>query len=164
MKKIAALAGILALVSAGALSAHQDKAQMDAMKAEFAKCMMCKDFLPVFDQLMPVMQHEIVKLDNGMAMVCTVTDAQKVKLLHDVNAKMGASADACMKLSDADAQKQLCPMCQGIRSASKAGAVVSSGPTKTGTLLVLTSNDPKVQTQISALQQQCATMMAESSH
>ena len=164
MKKIAALVSILALVSASALSAHQDKAQMDAMKAEFAKCMMCKDFLPVFDQLMPVMQHEIVKLDNGMAMVCTVTDAQKVKLLHDVNAKMGASADACMNLSDADAQKQLCPMCQGIRSAAKAGAVVSSGPTKTGTLLVLTSNDPKVQTQISALQQQCATMMAESSH
>jgi hypothetical protein len=55
-------------------------------------------------------------------------------------------------------------MCQGIRSAAKAGAVVSSGPTKTGTLLVLTSSDPKVQTQISALQQQCAAMMAESSH
>ena len=163
MKRIVPLACIVALVAALPLWAGQDsKEQAEAMKAEFAKCMMCKNFLPVYDQLMPVMQHEVVQLDNGMAIVCTVPDAQKVKLLHEANAKVAATADACMKLTDAEATKQLCPMCQDIRTAAKAGAVVSNGKTKTGTLLVLSSADPKVRAQLASLQAKCATMMASS--
>src|SRR5262245_8533510 len=157
MRKIFVAASILALLAALPVWAGHtgDKAEMEAMKAEFGKCLMCKNFVPVFDQLMPVMQGEVVQLDNGMAMIHTVSDPAKVKLLHDVDAKLDQSAQACMALSDADAQKQLCSMCQDIRSVSKAGAVVAHGTTKTGDILVISSADPKVKAQVSALKTKC---------
>ena len=164
MKKVLLVVSVLCLMAMPLWAGHADKAQMETMKAEMAKCIMCKNMLPAFDQLMPVMQHEVVKLDNGMAMVCTVTDASKVKLLHEANAKMAANADACMALSDADAPKQLCTMCQDIRTVAKAGAVVGTGTTKNGTLLVLTSSDPKVQTQLASFQVKCAEKMTAGAH
>lgn len=162
MKKILLLAAALSCLLALPLAAGHDKAEMDAMKAEFGKCLMCKNFVPVFDELMPVMEHEIVKLDNGMAMVHTVKDPAKVKLLHEVNAKMQVSAGACMKLSDAEAKEQLCTLCQGVHGLAKAGAVVSSGTTKNGDMLVLTSSDPALQKQINGFEAKCTTMMAAS--
>lgn len=161
MKKLVVAASILAILAAMPVWAGKgmDKAQMEAMKAEFAKCMMCKNFLPVFDELMPVLQGEVVKLDNGMAMIHTVSDPTKLKLLHDVHAKMDVSGDACMALSDADAAKQLCTMCQDMRTLVKAGAQMSHGTTKTGDLMVLASADPKVVAQINGFQAKCATMM-----
>ena len=162
MKRLVVFAAILAALAAMPVWAGHtgDKAQMEAMKAEFGKCLMCKNFVPVFDQLMPVLQGEVVVLDNGMAMVHTVTDPTKVQLLHGVDAKLGETAPACMALSDADAAKQLCSLCQDIRSLSKAGAVVGHGTTKSGDMLVITSADPKVQAQIGSFKVKCATMMA----
>ena len=164
MKKLVAAASILALLAVLPVWAGHtgDKAEMEAMKAEFAKCLMCKNFVPVFDELMPVMQGEVVLLDNGMAMIHTVSDPAKVKLLHGVDAKLQTSATACMALSDADAQKQLCTLCQDIRTVSKAGAVVAHGTTKTGDILVISTLDPKVKTQVSALKTKCETMMTSS--
>ncbi len=167
MKKIVVAAALLTFLGTlPAWAGHDAKADMEAMKAEFSKCLMCKNFIPIMDTVMPVMQTEFVTLDNGMAMVHTVTDPAKVKLLHEVDAKMGESAKACMALSDADAPKQLCALCQDIRSCAKAGAQVSHGSTKSGDMLVVTSADPKVQAQITSLQAKYASMMASehSSH
>ena len=162
MKRFVVPVAVLALLAAIPVWAGHtgDKAQMDAMKAEFSKCLMCKNFVPVFDQLMPVLSGEVVVLDNGMAMVHTVSDPTKVQLLHGVDAKLGETAPACMALSDADAAKQLCSMCQDIRNLGKAGAMIGHGTTKSGDMLVITSADPKVQTQIGAFKVKCATMMA----
>jgi len=167
MRKIVVTATLLAFLGTWPAWAGSDhKADMEAMKAEFSKCLMCKNWIPIIDTVMPVMQTEFVTLDNGMAMVHTVSDPAKVKLLHEANAKMGESAKACMALSDADAPKQLCMLCQDIRSVAKAGAQVSHGSTKTGDMLVIASADPKVQAQISTLKAKCASMMASehSSH
>ena len=166
MRKFVVTAALLAFLGTIPAWAGSHDKDMSAMKAEFSKCLMCKNWVPIMDTVMPVMQAEIVTLDNGMAMVHTVTDPTKVKLLHEVDAKMGESAKACMALSDADATKQLCSLCQDIRACAKAGAQVSHGTTKTGDMLVIASADPKVQAQISTLKVKCATMMASehSSH
>ncbi len=162
MKKVLLWTAALSLLVALPLAAGEDKAQMEAMKAEFSKCMMCKNFVPVMGELLPVMENEIVKLDNGMAMVHSVKDPQKVKLLHDVHAKLAASGPACIALSDADAKTQLCSLCQDIRSLVKAGAQMSTGTTKSGDIMVLTSTDPVVQKQLTSFESKCATMMAAS--
>ena len=162
MKKFLLLGVLLTLVSAQPIWAdhHENKAQMGAMKEEFSKCMMCKHFVPVFDELMPVLQTEFVHLDGGMAMVHTVADPAKVKLLHQASSKMAETAGAAMQISDADAKTQLCPMCQEMRRLAHAGAQVSSGQTKNGDLVVLVSSDPEVQAQIAAFKGQCEAMMA----
>ena len=68
MKKRILFGVILGLVSLHPAWAdqHESKAQMEMLKAEFSKCMMCKNYVPVFDELMPVLQTEFVRLDNGM--------------------------------------------------------------------------------------------------
>lgn len=161
MRKLVLAATIVAVFAAMPVWAGHggDKAQMEAMKAEFAKCMMCKNFLPVFDDLMPVLHNEVVMLDNGMAMLHTVSDPAKTKLLHGVDAKMNESFGTCVALSDADAAKQLCTLCQDLRSLVKAGAQMSHGTTKSGDIMVLTTADPKVKAQLSSFQAKCATMM-----
>ena len=161
MKKLL-LGFVLVLVSMQTVWAdhHEGKAPMDAIKAEFAKCMMCKHYLPVFDELMPVLQTEFVQLDSGMIMVHTVTDPAKVKLLHGASSKLSETAGAAMQLSDAEAKKQLCGMCQEMRRLALAGAHVSSGLTKSGDVVVLLSDDPEVQAQIATFKGQCEAMMS----
>jgi hypothetical protein len=161
MKKLS-LVMILCLVSWQMAWAgqHEDKAQMEMIKAEFAKCMMCKNYLPVFDELMPVLQTEFVQLDGGMAMMHTVSDPDKVELLHQASAKLAETAGTAMQLSDEDAKTQLCMMCQEMRSLAHEGAQVTSGLTKNGDLVVLMSKDPKVQAQISTFKGHCEAMMS----
>lgn len=139
---------------------HENTSQMEMIKAEFSKCMMCKNYLPVFDELMPVLQTEFVHLDNGMVMVHTVTDPAKVEMLHQVNAKLAETAGPAMQLADADAKTKLCPMCQEIRHLAHAGAMISSGTTKSGDLVLVVSSDPEVQAEIVAFKGQCEAMMA----
>ena len=161
MRKILLFAAALSLMAMPLSAGSQaDKAHMEAMKAEFGKCMMCKNMVAVMDELMPVMDGEVVKLSNGMAMMHTVSDPTKVKLLHDADAKMAAAGEACMKLTDAEAKEQLCTLCQDIRGLVKAGATMSKGTTKNGDLMVLTSNDPVLQKQIAGFQAKCEMMTA----
>lgn len=161
MKKL--ILAVLVLLSSAHLGwagPNEGQPPMEAVKAEFARCMMCKHFLPVFDELIPVLHTEFVQLDSGMIMVHTVSDPEKVKLLHQVNRKMEESMNAVMQLSDADAKTQLCAMCQGMRQLTKAGAQLSSGLTKSGDVVVLLSSDPEVQKQIATFKGHCEAMMA----
>lgn len=153
--------GLVALHPAWA-DHHENASQMEMIKAEFSKCMMCKNYLPVFDELMPVLQTEFVHLDNGMAMVHTVTNPAKVEMLHQVSAKLAEVAGPAMQLSDAEAKTKLCAMCQEIHHLAHAGAMISSGTTKSGDLVLVVSSDPEVQAQIAAFKGQCEAMMAGS--
>jgi hypothetical protein len=65
-----------------------------------------------------------------------------------------------MTMTDEQARTQLCEFCQSVRGAAKAGARLSSGETRTGDMMVLTSSDPGVQAQLMTLQQKCAMMAA----
>lgn len=147
---------------AGTPAKTTDKAAgMAAMKAEMAKCAVCKNMAAHFDELAPVMTMEVVNLDNGVVIDHEVTDPSKVALFHSTCDAMGKAGEAAMKMTDAQAKTELCSFCQEMRSAGKAGARFSKGKTKTGDMMVLTSDDPKVQGQLTALGQKCAMMAGD---
>jgi len=161
-KKVLAIALFVvlafALVWAGDKSAA-NKAQMEAMKAEMMKCAVCKTMVPQLDAIGP-MKMEAVKLDNGLAIVHTVVNTKNVAAFQtacDATNKVGMAA---MSWTDEQAKTDLCPFCQDMRTAVKAGAQMSNGHTKKGTIMVLTSADPAVQAQLGTLHEKCAMMAA----
>ena len=106
------------------------------------------------------MKMEVAKLNDGIALMHSVTDPAKAATFHAVGKEMGTAGEACIAMTDEQAKTQLCEYCQGIRSVMKAGAKMSQGNTKMGDIMVLTSSDPAVQSQISALGEKCAMMAA----
>jgi hypothetical protein len=127
------------------------------MKAEMAKCAVCKHLAAKMDAIGP-MSHEVVRLDNGAAVIHTVKNPANVASLHAACEEMGKAGMACMKMTDAEAKTQLCPFCQDIRSAAMKGATISHGETKTGSMMVLASNDPAIQKDIAAFATKCEMM------
>jgi hypothetical protein len=132
--------------------------EMQQMMAEMMKCEVCKNLAMHMDVLGPVMKNEAVPLSDGMAEMHTITDPSKLQLFRDSCAAMNKAGAACMTMTDEEASQRLCSYCQGMRSAMKAGAHMSQGETKNGTLMVLTSSDPAVKTQIDGLFTKCAMM------
>ena len=120
----------------------------------------CKNMATHWDELAPVTTMEVVKLNDGIAMIHGVSDPAKVAKFH-ADCKLASTAgEATIAWSDEQAKTQLCEFCQEIRSAMKSGAKMSSGPTKLGDIMILTSSDPAVQTKLSALGDKCAAMSA----
>jgi hypothetical protein len=135
--------------------------KMAATKAAMMNCSVCKHMAIHMDELGPVMKMEVAKLNDGIAMMHSVTDPAKVETFHAVGKQMGAAGESCMAMTDEQAKTALCEFCQDIRSVMKAGAKMSQGDTKMGDIMVITSADAAVQAKISALGDKCA-MMAES--
>ena len=133
-------------------------ANMETMKTEMMKCAVCKNMAAHLDEIGPI-QSDVVKLNNGFAQIHSVP-AAKVATLQKACDEATKACQATVSMTDEQAKTQLCPMCQGIRDAMKAGAHMSQGKTKTGDMMVLTSTDPKVQSQIVALGDKCAMMAA----
>jgi len=167
MKRLIAAACVLALacsaVWAGdpakdAASKPMSAQHAEMMKAEMMKCAVCKHMAAHLDEIGPI-QTDVVKLNDGFAQIHNVPPA-KAAALHAACDEMSKAGEASLSMTDEQAKTQLCPMCQGIRDAMKAGAHMSQGKTKTGDMMVLTSTDPKVQSQIVALGDKCAMMAA----
>ena len=133
---------------------------MATMMAEMMKCDVCSHMASHISTLGPVMKMEVVHLNDGIAMMHSVTDPTKMDEFRAVNAEMHTAGAACMTMSDADAKTHLCSTCQEIRANVKAGATMSAGETKNGDIMVLTSSDPAVQKRLSDFGAKCA-MMAE---
>jgi len=133
-------------------------AHMATMQAEMAKCTVCKHMAAHMDEMGP-MKMESVQMNNGLALMHSVEPA-KADVFHKAAGEMAEAGGACMTMTDAQAKEQLCSFCQDMRGVMKAGAKMSSGMTKTGDLMVITSDDPAVQTKIAALGQKCAMMSA----
>lgn len=137
------------------------KPTMEAMKAEMMKCTVCKPMAMHMDEIGP-MGMESVKLNDGLTMSHWVKseDPKKIAAYHAAVDEMSKAGEACMKMTDAQAKTDLCEFCQGIHSAMKAGAHMSMGKSRKGDVMVLTSADPAVQAQLSAMQEKCAMMAA----
>lgn len=133
--------------------------KMQAMKAEMMKCAVCKNIAAHMDEIGP-MKAEVVRLNDGVAMVHNVTDPSKLTVYRTASAATHKAGEACMDMTDEQAKTQLCSFCQDIRSSMKAGAKMSVGDTKMGDMMVLTSADPAVQTKLSALAEKCEMMSA----
>jgi hypothetical protein len=159
MKRILAVICMLMLcTSAWAGDAAKGK-QMETMKAEMMKCAVCKHIAMHMDEIGPI-QTEVIHLNDGMAMTHTVAP-EKMSVFQAASAECSKAGMASMSLTEEQAKTQLCPLCQGIRSAVKAGATLSQGNTKNGDIMVLTSSDPKTQMQLTDLGQKCAMMIGE---
>ncbi len=167
MKKLLAVACLAVLVACPAVageghdhSKHAGGApDMAAIKAEMMKCAVCKNYAPHMEEIMPVMKSEVVALDHGMAITHTITDPSKVATWHEVMAGMSKAGEACMAMSDADRKAALCDHCESFTDLMKAGATMSNGNTKDGSLMVLTSSDPALQEKIAETRMECAKMM-----
>jgi hypothetical protein len=134
--------------------------KMAAMKAEMMKCAVCKNMAMKMDEIGP-MTSDVAKLNDGVALMHGVKDMSKLPIYRAASKATADAGNACMTMTDEQAKTQLCSYCQEMRSAMKAGAKMSQGETKNGDIMVLTSSDPAVQAQLSALADKCK-MMAES--
>jgi len=132
--------------------------QLEMMKAEMAKCAVCKNLAAHLDEIGPI-NMEVAKLNDGVAIMHSVP-AAKVATFQKACEEMDKAGEACMTMTDEQAKTQLCPMCQDMRSVMKAGGKMSTGMTKHGDIMVLTSTDPTVQAQINSLGEKCAMMAA----
>jgi hypothetical protein len=135
--------------------------EMAAHQAELMKCDVCKHMVPHLASLGPVMTMDYAQLNDGVAMMHGVSDPAKLDEYRKMSEEMSAAGEACMSYTDAEAESQLCEMCQTMRSAMQAGARMSMGPTKMGDVMVLTSEDPAVQKQLTKLGQQCEMIMSQ---
>jgi len=109
---------------------------------------------------MPVMTTEVVKMDNGMAIVHHISDAKVVPTFQAACSEMAAAGKACTTMTEAEWKAALCDHCEQMMALVQSGASIGSGNTKDGTMLVLTSSDPAVQTKIANFEMQCEQMMA----
>ncbi len=149
-----------ALVWAGDKKAA-NTAQMDAMKAEMMKCAVCKNVAMNMDEIGP-MGMEAAKLNDGLAIRHWVksADAKKVAAFHTACNAANQAGQTTLSWTDEQAKTDLCQFCQDMRTAMKAGAHMSYGDTKNGSMMILTSSDPAVQAQLGTLHEKCAMMAA----
>jgi hypothetical protein len=134
--------------------------KMQEMKAAMMKCAVCKNMATHWDELAPVMTMEVAKLNDGIAMIHGVSDPSKVAMFHADCKLTSTAGEATMAWTDEQAKAQLCDFCNEIRTVMKSGAKMSSGPTKMGDIMIITSADPAVQAKITALGDKCAAMAA----
>lgn len=143
------------------MTMHAGGDEMAAHMAEMMKCDVCKHMAPHLATLGPVMTMDYAQLNDGVAIMHGVSDPAKLDEYRKMSAEMETAGQACMNLTDAEAGTHLCEMCQTMRSAMKAGARMSMGPTKMGDVMVLTSDDPAVQKQLMELGKQCDMIMSQ---
>jgi hypothetical protein len=87
-----------------------------------------------------------------------VKNPAKAAAFHAACKETEAAGMASMSMTDDQAKTDLCPMCQDMRSAMKAGAKMSMGETANGGIMVMTSSDPAVQKSLAAISEKCAMM------
>ena len=159
MKKLVSLALILGLASIALAGDTKDAAKpnMAAMMAEMNKCAVCKNMASKMDAIGP-MSMEVVNLNNGMAISHSVKDMSKLPIYHAASDACAKAGQACATMTDAQVKTDLCSFCQEIHGVMKSGGNMSMGKTKTGDLMVITSNDPAVQKRITGMAEKCAMM------
>jgi hypothetical protein len=154
MVRIAAFA--LGLAAAAALAGD---AAHDAEMAEYMNCTICKHMMVQMETLGPVMKHEMIAMDDGLAMYHWVTDDTKAALLHEVTDKMHAAGMETKDWTEAQAKEHLCKFCEGFHGLLSAGAHMSKGRSTNGDLMVITSPDPAVQAKIAAYHKEMSQEM-----
>jgi hypothetical protein len=146
--------------SASSSASSMGAEHMQAMKAEMMKCAVCKNMAVNMDELGPVMRMDVAKLNDGCAIVHSVTDPSKAAKFHATCDAMYKAGETAKTMTDEQAKTQLCSFCQEMRSTMKAGAKLSHGNTEMGDVMVLTSSDPVVAARIDGIATQCQMMAA----
>lgn len=152
---------VAAVVWAGDTKKDMAGSPMEAMKAEMMKCSVCKHIGMHMDEIGP-MGSESIQLNDGVMIRHWVksSDPKKIEAFHAACGACSKAGEESMALTDDKAKAELCGFCLGIRAAVKAGAHMSQGMTKDADVMVMTSSDPAVQSQLAELHKQCQMMMA----
>jgi len=169
MKKVLlASLGLVVMVALLAWAGGEKKTQqmsmdMDVMKAEMAKCDFCKTMLPYMDQAWcQGMQHEVYNLKNGALFIHafpTATEKEMVEI-HKMSNAMEVAASALEKKTAKELEGKVCSHCQEWFSVMKDGAKDEWVLTKTGSVGLVTSDNPKTVTKIHAFAEKTRQMFA----
>jgi hypothetical protein len=117
-------------------------------RVEMQKCAVCK-YLAEKPELMEKMTWETHKIDNGMISVASAPKEAKDEF-HAVHEKM-MQAVAKVKADQQQGKPvELCSYCESMSDLMKAGAKQENVDTATGTVCLVTSNDPAVVQKIHA--------------
>lgn len=134
-------------------------AEKDPM-ADMMSCKICKTMAPNMATFAPVMTSEVVKMENGMAIIHHISDPKVVPTFQATCAEMSAAGKACTTMTETEWKAALCDHCEQIMALVQGGASIGTGNTKDGSMLVLTSADPTTQTKIAGFEMQCEQSMA----
>jgi hypothetical protein len=148
-----------AVLAIAAVTAPAGAGEHADMMTQFMNCDVCKNLAVHMEELGPVMKHEFIALNDGVAMHHWITDPAKVALYHEASAKMTEAGNACMSYTEEQVKQKLCACCQGIHALMAAGAEMSLGQSADGDLMVLTADDPAVQTSIAEWSAKMQQMM-----
>ncbi|HET9887909.1 MAG TPA: hypothetical protein VFR10_10380 [bacterium] len=166
MKRVFALVCICLVSASLAIAGGPEKkaatgaaAEKDPM-AEMMSCKICKAMAPHMAEFGPVMTSEVVKMENGMAIIHHISDPKVVPTFQATCAEMSAAGKACMTMTEAEWKAGLCDHCEQIMGLVQSGAAIGTGNTKDGSMLVLTSADAATQTKIAGFEMQCEKMMS----
>src|SRR5574341_207915 len=163
MKKVLLLGLSLVLMTAFLVWAGGEQKQtqqmspeqmMAQMKADFAKCEVCKTMIPYMDQVWwMAMKHEVHNLKNGALFIHSYPEATEKELvdIHTMCRSMETAGAGLKKMSAKEKEGKLCPHCQGWYSVCKAGANDEMVLTKTGSIELITSDNPKTVEKIHAM-------------
>lgn len=150
MKKVVSLillAGFLVLGTLILAMAGEKKQMghmnMEQMKAEMSKCMVCKNIIPHMDKTWGKVNHEVYDLKNGMMMVNTVTDKAILPDYKAMCTSMSTALNEYKKLSEAEAKAKGCEHCQKLHKLGKSGAEFETVQTENGSIMILTTNKPE---------------------
>jgi hypothetical protein len=144
------------------VGSHHGK-DMAAMQADMMSCKICKAMAPNIATFAPVMSSEVVKMDNGMAIIHHISDPKVVPTFQAACAEMATAGKSCKTMTEAEWKAALCDHCEQMMALVHSGAAIGSGNTKDGTMVVLTSADPAVQSKIATFEMQCEQMMGSKS-
>lgn len=168
MKKVLlASLGLVVMVALLAWAGGEQKPQMsmdmDAMKAEMSKCGFCKEMLPYMEQAWCMnMKHEVHNLKNGALFIHAYPTATEAELteIHKMCNAMEKTSAGLEKMTAKQLEGKVCAHCQEWFSIMKDGATDEWVLTKTGSVGIVTSDNPKTVTKIHALAEKTRQMFA----
>jgi hypothetical protein len=137
----------IVLAAAAAVQAFDDTAK------PANNCTVCAAWA-AYPVMMQGVKPESYNIQNGVAMLMTVTDPAKVAEFHQAWDQCKVEMDKATKMSKADAQSHLCAMCQGYYNVTREGAQWDCVKTESGVLCLLTAKKAKL---VTAIQNQAAT-------
>jgi len=138
---------------------------MTQMKADFAKCEMCKSMIPYMEQAWWMnMKHEVHNLKNGALFIHAFPTATEKELtdIHKMCTAMETAGAGLEKMTAKETQGKLCQHCQEWFSVMKDGAKDEWVLTKTGSIGLVTSDNPKTVAKIHVMADKVRQMFAGS--
>jgi hypothetical protein len=144
------------LAAAAAVQAFQDT------EKPANNCTVCASMSSCPGMMDGSVKSESYNIQNGVAMLFTVSDPAKAAEFHQGWDQCKAEMDKVMKWSKSEAQSHLCTMCQGYYTLSHEGAQWDYVKTENGVLCLLTSKKAKVVTAIQTQAAACREAMKNS--